>query len=171
MKPSSSTPIIWAVTCGRRPNRHLCNYCFIQQWSLYTFVVSVWIRQATLPTQKYSDNLHYPAHCLPHCLIPSVPSDFTGTVAGNRHYRGSSSVPRRHYRRGTTTVPELFLCSLRIEIEYAPGTRFTLVSDVTETDRKGIVSTAGCACSRMYSRFRECNGCTHLSTPGLARVS
>ena len=34
----------------------------------------------------YSGNLHYSAHCHTHRSIPSVPSDFTGTMAGNRHY-------------------------------------------------------------------------------------
>ena len=35
--------------------------------------------------RHYIGNRHYPAHCRSR-LFPSVPSDFTGTEAGNRHY-------------------------------------------------------------------------------------
>ena len=35
--------------------------------------------------RQSSGNRHYSACC--HCwLLPSLPSDFTGTIAGNRHY-------------------------------------------------------------------------------------
>ena len=36
----------------------------------------------------YSGNRHYSARCHHVLVVPSVPSDFTGTAAGNRHYKG-----------------------------------------------------------------------------------
>ena len=37
----------------------------------------------------YSGNREYSANCH-DLLFPSVPSDFTGTIAGNRHYSTST---------------------------------------------------------------------------------
>ena len=41
--------------------------------------------------RHYSGIWHYSAFCH-FWYIPHVPSDFTGTIAGNRHYRGTSTV-------------------------------------------------------------------------------
>ena len=35
--------------------------------------------------RRYYGNLNYSAYCH-YSLLPSVPSDFTGTIAGNQHY-------------------------------------------------------------------------------------
>ena len=35
---------------------------------------------------------HYSTYCH-YWLFPSVPSEFTGTIADSRHYRGTSIVP------------------------------------------------------------------------------
>ena len=44
----------------------------------------------------YSGNRHYSAYCQ-QWLCLSLPSDFTGAITGNRHYRGTTTaVPFRH---------------------------------------------------------------------------
>ena len=40
----------------------------------------------------YSGNRHHILRTLPQWLIPSVPSDSTDTIAGSRHYRGTTTV-------------------------------------------------------------------------------
>ena len=48
--------------------------------------------------RHYSGNRHYSA-CCHSWLLPSAPNDFTGTVAGDRHYRGASTVASRVFRQ------------------------------------------------------------------------
>ena len=64
----------------------------------------------------YSGNRHYSEYPL-DSLFPSVPSDFTGTVAGNRHYSN------RHYR-GTTRE---FTGTVAGNQHYSTGTMERLV--------------------------------------------
>ena len=71
------------------PNRQLYCCLVLLQWK--------WSRYSPAYVHyggKYrhcSGNRHYSAYC--HCwLFLSVPRDFTGTIAGNRHYRGTTTV-------------------------------------------------------------------------------
>ena len=54
------------------------------------------------PASKYRHYiLRQPAQITPHAchtgLIPSLPSDSTGTVAGSRHYRETTTAVRKHF--------------------------------------------------------------------------
>ena len=63
-------------------------FCFIYMCIIY--YSSDGVRQATIPALCITTTgtiLHTAT-----LVIPSVPSDFTGTIAGNRHYCGTTSV-------------------------------------------------------------------------------
>ena len=69
--------------------------------------------------RHYSGNRPYSAYCR-YWLFPSARSDFTGTIAVNRHYRGISTVTTNEYTDGDLAKnPSIARISRSVVICYA----------------------------------------------------
>ena len=128
-------------------------------------------------SRKYghcSSNRHYSAYCH-YCLVPYVPSDFTSTIAGNRHYRGTSTVILLLPLFSSSLLTPRFINCPRLPIlRPASNTRIHPWHNNVSctiwgvclhyTTRKGSIATTGLG---LFTTLVKNTLCTHLSAQAL----